>query len=101
VRERFRPFIERLLLEIWRGDVLITLGNDAYRWFDRYCEPGVAASVWARPNRYHCDVMAVLRAGHAERTVRLCPLPHPSPANVAWAGRFPALLRDRLRSVSS
>jgi uracil-DNA glycosylase len=96
MRERFRPFIERLLLQTWRGDVIVTLGNDAFHWFDRYCEPGALAVAWKRADRYRCEVAAVLRADDQRRAIRLCPLPHPSPANVAWAERFPALLRRRL-----
>jgi uracil-DNA glycosylase len=96
LRERFRPFIERLLVRHFRGDVVITLGNDAYRWFDRYCEPGAAAAAWLRSDRYQCRIAAVLRAGELRRKVTLCPLPHPSPANVAWVARFPDLLRRRL-----
>src|SRR5262249_23224543 len=96
MRERFRPFIEPLLVRHFRGDVIVTLGNDAYQWFDPYCEPGAASAVWARSDRYQCRIEAMLRAGDARRTVTLCPLPHPSPANVAWAAQFPQLLRRRL-----
>src|SRR5262249_17904427 len=96
MRERFRPFIERLLLHEWRGYVIVTLGNDAYAWFDGYCEPGALAAAWKRSDRYRCEVPALLRAKDACRAVTLCPLPHPSPANVAWAQQFPALLRRRL-----
>jgi uracil-DNA glycosylase len=96
-RERLRPYLEELLVCHFRGDVILTLGNDAFRWFDRYCAPGAAQATWSRAERYGCRVAAVLRARarNQERRVTLCPLPHPSPANVRWAARFPALLRER------
>jgi len=96
MRERFRPFIERLLVRHFRGDIIVTLGNDAFRWFDPYCEPRAAAAAWARSDRYQCRIAALLPAGELRKPVTLCPLPHPSPANVTWVAQFPDLLRRRL-----
>jgi uracil-DNA glycosylase len=32
-------------------------------------------------------------------TVRLHPMPHPSPANAQWRARFPALFKQRLSAL--
>ncbi len=32
-RERFRPFLERLLVDYWKGHRVITLGAQAFEWF--------------------------------------------------------------------
>ena len=37
----------------------------------------------------------------AARRIALHPLPHPSPLNAAWYGRFPGLLAARLRALDA
>ncbi len=39
VRRRFRPFVERLLADHWRGYHVITLGTEAFQWFEPYIDP--------------------------------------------------------------
>src|SRR5437868_2582000 len=38
VRRRFRPYLERLLVQYWKGDQVITLGTEAFQWFAPYAE---------------------------------------------------------------
>jgi len=100
VKERFRPYVARLLGCHWQGDVVITLGTEAFQWFARYGEPGAAAEFWKREDKYEADFPCVLTAECAgktvSRTLTICPLPHPSPLNQRWVPLFPGLLRQRL-----
>jgi uracil-DNA glycosylase len=100
VKERFRPFVARLLASHWKGDAVVTLGTEAFQWFAPYGEPGAAAAFWKREDRYEADFPCVVRAvcggREVERPLTICPLPHPSPLNQRWVGLFPALLRKRL-----
>jgi uracil-DNA glycosylase len=101
VKERFRPFVARFLAEFWQGDHVVTLGTEAFMWFEPYCEPGALAAFWKREDRYEADLPCVLRAatpsGPIQRALTLGPLPHPSPLNQRWVAAFPGLLDARLR----
>ena len=100
VKERFRPFVARLLTSHWQGDAVITLGTEAFQWFAPYAEKGAAAVFWKREDKYEAELPCVLGADLdgevVERAVTVCPLPHPSPLNQRWVGLFPGLLRQRL-----
>jgi uracil-DNA glycosylase len=100
VKERFRPHVARLLGLYWQGDVVITLGTEAFQWFAPYGEPGAAATFWKREDKYEAEFPCVLEAQQDGETVRraltICPLPHPSPLNQRWVGLFPGLLQQRL-----
>lgn len=100
VKERFRPYMARLLTCYWRGDVVLTLGTEAFQWFAPYGEPGAAAELWKREDRYEAELPVVLRAEcdgvTVERDLTICPLPHPSPLNQRWLPLFPGLLQKRL-----
>lgn len=94
VKRRFVPFITELLVDHWRGDQLITLGNVAFDWF-RLADKSLAPALktfWARDDRYTASLTVSLRGKH----ITLLPLPHPSPLNAVWYPRFPALMRARL-----
>lgn len=98
VKNRFRPFVERLLVEHWQGDVVLTLGTEAFDWFAPYAEPGAPAAVWKRDDRYESGEMPCrIVTAQAARDLVICPLPHPSPLNQRWVGLFPSLLEGRLR----
>jgi uracil-DNA glycosylase len=101
IKERFRPTTARLLLEFWQGDVVITLGTEAFQWFAPYGEPGSAAAFWKREDKYEADYSCVLRdlEGRSSqvKSLTICPLPHPSPLNQRWVGLFPELLAGRLQ----
>ena len=38
VKERFRPFVLELLTRFWQGSQIITLGTEAFRWFEPYVD---------------------------------------------------------------
>lgn len=101
VKERFRPFIEQLLVVHWQGNQIITLGTEAFKWFSPYCEAEKIEEFWKRPDRYELKFTVILKATdfhgkHYERKVHLLPLPHPSPLNKQYYARFPQMLRKRL-----
>jgi len=101
IKERFRACTTRLLLCHWRGDVVITLGTEAFNWFAPYGEPGAAAAFWKREDKYEAEFSCLLRAEcdgtSAEKPLTICPLPHPSPLNQRWVALFPDLLAQRLK----
>lgn len=99
IRERFRPFLERLLACYWRGDVVLPLGAEAFAWFRPYAaEP--LGEAWTQADRFACDVSCRLEVRcdrqRVSRALEVCPLPHPSPANARWKGKFAGLLAKRL-----
>ena len=103
VKARFRPFVAELLAGFWEGDRVICLGNEAFNWFAPYAERGAAEAFWTREDRYEADLPCVIEANHGGKTIRkaivLAPLPHPSPLNARWYGRFPAMLDARLADL--
>jgi len=100
VKQRFRPFLEELLVGHWTGHHVITLGTEAFDWFAPYAAPGLASAFWAREDRYESDLECVLTAeidgARVSKPVTVAPLPHPSPLNQRWYGQFPSLLAARL-----
>jgi uracil-DNA glycosylase len=95
--ERHRPAVEELLARTWHGDVIVTLGADALRWFAPYCARGEVSAFWRRTDRFRSALSCVIpeRKEAAGRRVDLLPLPHPSPASVLYASRFAALFAAR------
>jgi uracil-DNA glycosylase len=100
VKERFRPWMAQILLCYWQGDVVITLGTEAFDWFKPYAEPGAAAEFWKREDRYeaelNCTITGSCDGKVMSRELVICPLPHPSPLNQRWLPLFPGLLANRL-----
>ena len=101
VKERFRPFIEQLLLVHWQGNQIVTLGTEAFKWFSPYCEAGKIEEFWKLHNRYEAKLTVNLKAmdlqgKHYKRKVHLLPLPHPSPLNKQYYAKFPQMLHKRL-----
>jgi uracil-DNA glycosylase len=105
VKERFRPFVAELLTVHWKGSLIITLGTEAFRWFERYAEPGAADALWSREDRYEASLECTLTSDvdgfKRKKSVTIAPLPHPSPLNQRWYGQFPGLLLQRLEAVRS
>ena len=103
VKERFRPFVAELLVGHWTGTHVFSLGNQAFEWFARYSDPGLAAELWAKEDRYERDLPCVLTAeidGRIRRkSIALGPLPHPSPLNARWYAKFPGLIARRLERI--
>jgi uracil-DNA glycosylase len=101
VKERFRPFIERLLVIHWQGNQIITLGTEAFKWFAPYGAKGEINKFFLRGDRFTSKLQVTLTATddggmQYQRQVSLLPLPHPSPLNKQWYPLFPQLLQDRL-----
>jgi uracil-DNA glycosylase len=105
VKERFRPFVAELLTVHWKGTLIITLGTEAFRWFERYAEPGAADTLWSREDRYEasleCTLTSEADGSKRKKSVTIAPLPHPSPLNQRWYSQFPGLLLQRLEAVRS
>jgi uracil-DNA glycosylase len=105
VRERFRPFLERLLVNHWQGERVLTLGTEAFQWFTRYAEAGAVETLWARNDRYEqelpCVLCTTVGGEPMTRAMRVAPLPHPSPLNQTWFARFPELMLGHLRRPRS
>ena len=101
VKERFRPFVERLLVIHWQGSQIITLGTEAFKWFAPYGARGEVNKFFTRRDRYSAKLSVNLRATDEEgrqyqRQVSLLPLPHPSPLNQQYYSQFPQMLQQRL-----
>jgi len=100
VRARFRPFVAELLARFWSGSQVITLGTEAFRWFEPYAEGGAfpaSAATDARFDEAYPCRLALPGLDPKEILVR--PLPHPSPLNRRWYSRFPEMLARRLGEV--
>jgi uracil-DNA glycosylase len=101
VKKRIRPFLERLLLEYWHGDLIIPLGNEALQWFKPYTDTSTFQNFINNPTRYEQTIDITLCATTADidlhpRQISLAPLPHPSPLNQQYYAQFPQMLRNRL-----
>ena len=103
VRRRFRPFLERLLVDHWKGRHLITLGTEAFQWFAPYADEAEFAARGNSEQRFEsafpCRLPRPLRPTADAKEITVFPLPHPSPLNRRWYDRFPAMLADRLAEV--
>ncbi len=104
VKERFRPFLERLLVEHWQGDRIITLGNEAFQWFTPYGKKGELKEFFQRSDRYTASLELTLPATDTQgiiqpKIVTVMPLPHPSPLNQKYYAQFPLLLAARLKNL--
>jgi uracil-DNA glycosylase len=103
VRRRFRPFLERLLVEHWQGRHLITLGTEAFQWFAPYADEAELAAGGNSEQRFEsafaCRLPGGQFAGAVAKEITVFPLPHPSPLNRRWYDKFPAMLADRLAEV--
>ena len=104
VKARFRPFVAELLADHWSGTDLITLGTEAFRWFEPYAAEGALDELWARENRYELALSCTLPAAEGSPTgpkaIRVHPLPHPSPLNRRYYAAFPEMLAARLREIA-
>lgn len=103
VRRRFRPFVERLLADHWKGGHLITLGTEAFGWFEPYIDADVFAERGKGDVRFESSFPCLIpthgAAGGRPRAITVFPLPHPSPLNRRWYDRFPSMLADRLAEI--
>jgi len=93
--DRFRPFVERLLADVWTGTTILALGETATRWFTPYAAPGAADALWSDAAR---RFTATLDVTIRNRRLVVAPLPHPSPLSPFKAG-FAAVLEQRVTSA--
>jgi uracil-DNA glycosylase len=105
VKERFRPFLLEFLTRFWSGHHVITLGSEAFRWFQPYGKEEEFRGRGVTDRRFTsgflCSLTSPQVAGDGRQTkeVTVLPLPHPSPLNRRWRARFPSLLDQRLSEV--
>jgi uracil-DNA glycosylase len=103
IKKRFQPLMRDVLLDGWRGTQLIVLGREAFFWFGLNRDKTVMRDLetfWERDDRYERSLDVTLDDGRGRaRRIALHPLPHPSPLNATWYGRFPGLLVARLRAL--
>lgn len=98
VRARFQPFVVELLGDHWKGSQVLTLGTEAFRWFETYYAEGEAFPDSAATDaRFEAVYPCLLPcADGRSKTIEVRPLPHPSPLNRKWYSRFPEMLASRL-----
>lgn len=100
VKERFRPFVAKLLVFYWQGNQIITLGTEAFKWFTPYGGKGEVEEFFKREDRFSIGLPVILTASddlgmQHQRKVILLPLPHPSPLNQRYYSKFPKMLQNR------
>lgn len=106
VKQRFRPFLLELLTRFWSGQHIITLGTEAFRWFEPYGDKAEFQSVGTTDARFNHEFPCLLPIPDHEpaavefKRVTVLPIPHPSPLNRRWLGQFPHLLANRLAQVT-
>lgn len=100
VKKQFQPLVADLLVNSWSGSDIITLGREAFFWFAINLEREVKQQLeqfWQRDDRFTSSIEVQITSVEGEsRTIKLHPLPHPSPLNATWYKRFPDLLWARL-----
>src|SRR5262245_52342607 len=87
----------------WKGRHLITLGTEAFQWFEPYADPAEFAARGKTEARFESSFRCRLPLDNADprhkKEISIFPLPHPSPLNQRWYGRFPDMLAERLAQV--
>jgi uracil-DNA glycosylase len=101
VIQAFRPIVTELLVAHWKGTHLVTLGNEAFHWFEGAGElrdEDEFTEYWKKEDRYerHLTVEVPSLLSSKRKRITLYPLPHPSPLNATWFKRFPDLLDRQL-----
>ena len=100
VKRRFQPLVAEVLLDLWDGSDVITLGREAFFWFGLGQSAGVRQQLeqhWRRADRFEQSLTLDYHGPNdGIRPLSLHPLPHPSPLNATWFKRFPGLLAARL-----
>ncbi|MEX0382119.1 uracil-DNA glycosylase family protein [Spiribacter sp. 1M153] len=103
VKRHFQPLVAELLLDQWQGREVITLGREAFFWFGLEQSPAERRRLddhWRLDGRFSKSLdMAFHGPDGRRRSLRLHPLPHPSPLNATWFKRFPGLLAARLDAL--
>ncbi|MBD3670169.1 MAG: uracil-DNA glycosylase family protein [Gammaproteobacteria bacterium] len=103
VKKQFQPLVADLLVHLWHGRHIITLGREAFLWFAINQDKSVKQQLetfWETEDRFEqsTEITLIARDG-TSRKVKIHPLPHPSPLNATWYKRFPDLLAARLQQL--
>ena len=103
VKRQFQPLVADLLVNNWSGSDIITLGREAFFWFAINLGREVKQRLeqfWQRDDRFTSSIeVEITSVEGVSRSVRLHPLPHPSPLNATWYKKFPDLLLGRLEQL--
>ncbi|MGL5804412.1 MAG: uracil-DNA glycosylase family protein [Xenococcaceae cyanobacterium] len=104
VKARFRPFVERLLVLHWQGNQIITLGTEAFNWYEPYGSKGEVKQFFKEKDKFESKLILILKAvdnlgKEHQKSITLLPLPHPSPLNKLYYHKFPEMLQQRLREI--
>jgi len=103
VKKQFQPLVADLLVNSWSGSDIISLGREAFFWFAVNQPREIKQQLeqfWQRDDRFSSSLeVEISSVEGVTRTVRLHPLPHPSPLNATWYKRFPDLLLARLEQL--
>ncbi|MBL1209029.1 uracil-DNA glycosylase family protein [Geminocystis sp. GBBB08] len=105
VKKRFRPFIEEFLVIHWQGNQIITLGTEAFRWFEFYSTKEEFNTFWEQGDRRYQQSLNITMTAvdeedkTHEKKVSIFPLPHPSPLNQKYYNRFTAMLQYTLSQI--
>lgn len=106
VKKRFRPFIEQLLIIHWQGTQIITLGTEAFKWFENYSSKEEFNNFWNQGDRRYesslnLTISTITEEGKTyQKNVTIYPLPHPSPLNQKYYNRFPFMLENTLSRLA-
>lgn len=99
IRKAFAPYIAELLINHWKGNYLITLGTEAFKWFEFFTDKDSVKTYWSdEDNRYKDIFECEITCENGRKKLMVAPLPHPSPLNVKWYRKFPELLLERLKT---
>jgi uracil-DNA glycosylase len=105
IKNRFRPFLEQFFVLHWQGNQIITLGTEAFKWFQNYSTKEEFNTFWEQGDRrYQKSLQITLTATDEEgkihkKPLSIFPLPHPSPLNQKYYTRFPAMLKYTLSQI--
>ena len=106
VKKRFRPFIEQLLVNHWQGTQIITLGTEAFKWFENYSSKEEFNNFWSQgDSRYESSLNLNLSSEKTngkkfDKQVTIYPLPHPSPLNQKYYYKFPSMLQNTISRLA-
>jgi uracil-DNA glycosylase len=107
IKRRFRPFVLELLTRFWSGHHVLTLGSEAFRWFEPYGDPAAFEAGARGDARFESSFPCRLPFAGSDlaissgKTLQVHPLPHPSPRNQRWHREFPTMLARRLSEICS
>jgi uracil-DNA glycosylase len=105
IRREFAPLIAEFLIIHWKGSYLMTLGTEAFKWFEHFCNKEILNEFWKDDKKRYtskveCELSIDIEGAKHSKVITIAPLPHPSPLNRRWIEQFPNLLKNRLESAN-